>query len=163
MVIDPESVQRALRTRFPAPELAPEASNWMREIAAAVGSNPFVHRERDVLKFVEAPLNRLKNEPPEVRLAFVFEALNETVGSSSYQFKFVLKSAVASLLRGGVALSAVEAVRLVELVSHPKVPFPFKAVLSAIDGAPRTSALLIALHRLRSCVTEYHGSAEMKD
>jgi hypothetical protein len=128
-----------------------------------VGSNPFVHRERDVLKFVEAPLNRLKSEPPEVRLAFVFEALDEIVRSSSYQFKFVLKSVVASLLRSGVALSAVDAVRLVELVSQPRVPFPFKAVLSAMDGAPRTPALLTALHRLRGCVTEYHGSAEMKD
>jgi hypothetical protein len=135
----------------------------MREIVIAVGSNPFIHRERDVLKFVEAPLNRLKSEPPEVRLAFVFEALDEIVRSSSYQFKFVLKSVVASLLRSGVVLSAVEAVRLVELVSHPQVPFPFKAVLSAIDGAPRTPAILTALHRLRGCVTPYHGTAEMKD
>jgi len=139
----------------------------MREIVAAVGSNPFVHRERDVLKFVETPLNRLKSEPPEVRLAFVFEALDELVRSSSYQFKFVFKSVVASLLRGGVALSAVEAVRLVEMVSHPQMPFPFKAILSAIDGAPvhtkRTPALLSALHRLRGCVTPYHGAAEMKD
>jgi Domain of unknown function (DUF4132) len=162
MVIDPEAVQRALRAQFPAPELAPGASDWMREIVAAVGSNPFVHRERDVLKFVEAPLNRLKSEPPEIRLAFVFEALDEIVRNSSYQFKFVLKSVVTSLLRGGVTLNAVEAVRLVELVSHPQVPFPFKAVLSAIDGTPRTAALLTALHRLRGCVTPYHGAAEMK-
>ncbi|HTB12442.1 MAG TPA: DUF4132 domain-containing protein [Bryobacteraceae bacterium] len=163
MVIDPEAVQRALRARFPAPELAPQASDWMREIVDAVGSNPFVHRERDILKFVEVPLNRLKSQPPEVRLAFVFEALDEIVRSSSYQFKFVLKSVVASLLRGGVALNTVETVRLVELVSHPQVPFPFKAVLSAIDGAPRTAALLTALHRLRGYVTPYHGAAEMKD
>jgi hypothetical protein len=163
MVIDPEAVQRALRARFPAPELTPEASDWMREIVIAIGSNPFVHRERDVLKFVEAPLNRLKSEPPEVRLAFVFEALDEIVRSSSYQFKFVLKSVVASLLRGGVALNAVEAVRLVELVSRPQLPFPYKAIVSAIDGAPRTQALLTALHRLRGCVTPYHGAAEMKD
>ena len=38
MVIDPEAVQRALRAQFPAPELSPEASDWMREIVAAVGS-----------------------------------------------------------------------------------------------------------------------------
>ena len=120
MAVDPEALQRALRAQFPPPELAPDASDWMREIVAAVGSNPFVHRERDVLKFVEAPLNRLKSEPPEVRLAFVFEALNEIVRSSSFHFKLVLKIVVASLLRSGVALSAVEAVRLVELVSQPK-------------------------------------------
>ncbi len=163
MVIDPEAVQRALRAQFPAPELAPEASDWMREIVAAVGSNPFIHRERDVLKFVEAPLHRLKREPPDVRLAFVFEALNEIVRSPSFTFKLTLKTVVAALLRTGMALSAVEAVKLVELVSHPKVPFPFKAVLSAIDGAARTPALLTALHRLRGCVTPYHGSAEMKE
>ena len=109
-----------MRSQFPAPELAPEASDWMREIVAAVGSNPFIHRERDVLKFVEAPLNRLKSEPPEVRLAFVFEALNEIVRNRSFHFKLMLKIVVASLLRSGVALSAVEAVRLVELVSQPK-------------------------------------------
>src|ERR1700683_4485451 len=163
MRADPEAVQRALRSQFPPPELAPEASVWMREIVAAVGSNPFVHRERDVLNFLEATLNRLKSEPPEVRLAFVFEALNEIVRNSSFHFKLMLKVVVASLLRSGVALSAVEAVRLVELVSQPKVPFPFKAVLSAIEDAPRTPALLPALYRLRGCVTPYHGAAEMKD
>ena len=63
MIIDPEAVQRALRTRFPAPELAPDASDWMRKIVFAVGSNPFATRERDVLKFVEAPLTKLKTEP----------------------------------------------------------------------------------------------------
>src|SRR5208337_741261 len=107
MAVDPEALQRAMRARFPAPELAPDASDWMRGIVAAVGSNPFVHRERDVLKFVEAPLNRLKSEPPEVRLAFIFEALNEIVRNKSYHFKLVLKIVAASLLRSGVALSAV--------------------------------------------------------
>jgi hypothetical protein len=116
-----------------------------------------------VLKLLEAPLNRLKSEPPEVRLAFVFEALNEIVRSSSFHLKLQLKSVVACLLRSGIALSAVETVRLVELVSQPKVPFPFKAVLSAIDGAPRTPALLAALHQLRASVTPYHGQAEMKE
>ena len=163
MVIDPEAVQRALRARFPAPELAPDASDWMREIVAAVGSNPFIHRERDVLKCVEAPLNVLKREPPEVRLAFVFEALNEIVRTTSFHFKLILKIVVAALLRSRIALSAVEAVRLVELVSQPRVPFPFKAVLSAIDGAPRTPALLTALHHLRGSVTRYQGSAQMKE
>src|ERR1700722_180653 len=118
MTVDPDALQRAMRSQFPAPELAPEASDWMREIVAAVGSNPFVHRERDVLKFVEAPLNRLKSEPPEVRLAFVFEALDEIVRSSSHRFAHTLKIVAASLLRSGVALSAVEAVRLVTLVSQ---------------------------------------------
>ena len=161
MAVDPEALQRAMRAQFPAPELAPEASVWMREILASVAHNPFVHRERDILKFVEAPLNKLKSESPEVRLAFVFEALNEIVRNSSFHFKLVLKVVVASLLRSGVTLNALESVSLVELVSQPRVPFPFKAVLAAISGAPRTPALLTALHHLRGCVTPYQGSAEM--
>ncbi|MGA3203499.1 MAG: DUF4132 domain-containing protein [Bryobacteraceae bacterium] len=163
MAVDSDALLRAMRSQFPPPELAAEASGPMHEIVAAVGSNPFIHRERDVLKFVEAPLNRLNTEPQEVRLAFIFEALNEIVRNGSFHLKLVLKIVVASLLRRGVALSAVEAVRLVELVSQPMLPFPFKAILSAIEGAPRTAALLAALHHLRGCVTPYHGSAEMKD
>ncbi len=152
-----------MRARFPAPELAADASDWMREIVAPVGSNPFVHRERDVLKFVEAPLNRLKNEPPEVRLAFILEALNEIPRNSSFHLKLVLKIVAGSLLKSGLSLSAVEAVRLVELVSQPRLPFPFKAVLTAIDGAPRTPALLTALQHLRGSVTRYQGQVEMKE
>ena len=163
MAVDPEAVQRALRAQFPPPELAPDASHWMREIVAAVGSHPFLRRERDVLKLVEAPLSGLKSEPPEIRLAFVFEALNEIVRSRSFHFKLMMKTVAASLLRSGVALNAVEAVKLVELVSQANLPFPFKAVLSAIDGAPRTPALLMALRRLCGCVTHYHGRAEMKE
>ncbi len=72
MAVDSVALQRAMRAQFPPPDLAPEASQWMRELVAAAGSNPFIQRERDVLKFVEAPLNKLKSEPPEVRLAFVF-------------------------------------------------------------------------------------------
>ena len=48
-------------------------------------------------------------------------------------------------------------------MSQPRLPFPFKAVLSAIDGAPRTPALLTALHHLRGSVTPYQGRAEMKE
>ncbi|HLX42249.1 MAG TPA: DUF4132 domain-containing protein [Bryobacteraceae bacterium] len=163
VLVDPEALQRAMRSQFPPPELAPEASHWMREIVAAVGSNPFLQRERDVLKLLEEPLNRLKREPPEIRLAFVFEALQEIVKSSSFHLKLKLKIVAAALLRSGVAPNSVEAVRLVELVSQPKLPFPFKAVLSAVDGAPRTPALLTALHQLRGSVTPYHGLAEMKE
>ena len=163
MTMDPDALQRAMRAQFPAPELAPEATTWMRQIADPIGSHPFVRRERDVLKLVEEPLKRLKAESSEIRLAFVFEALNEILNNSSFGLKFNLKFVVASLLRSGVALNSVEAVRLVEFVSQPKVPFPFKAILSAIDGAPRTPALLTALHQLRGSVTPYHGMAEMKE
>lgn len=163
MPVDSEALQRAMRAQFPAPELAPDASNWMREFAAIVGSNPFLHRERDVLKCVETPLNRLKSESPEIRLAFVFEALEQIERSSSFHFKLMLKIVAGSLLRAGLALSAVDALRLVELASRRNLPFPLKAILSAIDGAPRTPALLMALHQLRGSVTRYHGSTEMKE
>jgi hypothetical protein len=163
MVVDPEAVQRAMRAQFLPPELAPDASDWMREIVATIGSNPFLQRERDVLKFLETPLNKLKSEAQEVRLAFVFEALAEIVRCSSFLMKIKLKIVAASLLRSGIALSAVESVKLVEVVSKPQLPFPFKAVLSAIDGAPRTPALITALHQLRASVTRYHGLAEMKE
>jgi hypothetical protein len=55
MITDPEAVQRALRTQFPAPELAPEASDWMREMVSAVGSNPFASRERMYLSSWKRP------------------------------------------------------------------------------------------------------------
>ncbi len=93
----------------------------------------------------------------------MFEALQEIVRSSAFLFKVQLKVVAACLLRGGIALSAVESVKLVELVSQPKLPFPFKAVLSAIERAPRTPALLTALHQLRGNVTRYQGEAEMKE
>ncbi len=164
MVIDPEAVQRALRARFPPPELAPEASDWMRAIIAPIGSNPFIRTERDVLKLVEEPLKRLKSRAAgDPAWLFVFEALNEILKNQSFSLKLNLKFVVATLLRSGVTLNAIEAVTLVELVSQPKVPFPFKAILSAIDGAPRTPELLTALHRLRGCVTDYHGGPEMKE
>jgi hypothetical protein len=105
MAVDPDALLRAMRARFPAPELAPEASDWMREFVAATGSNPLISRERDVLKFVETPLNRLKAEPSEVRVAFVFEALDEIPRSRAFHFKLVLKTVVGSLLRSGLALN----------------------------------------------------------
>ena len=100
MAADPEALQRAMRAQFPPPELAPEASGpdardgrrrWIQSVYPP-GAR--------ITQFVEAPLNRLKSEPPEVRLAFVFEALDEIVRNSSFHFKLTLKSVVASLLRG---------------------------------------------------------------
>ena len=163
MAVDPEALMRAMRAQFPPPELAPGASTWMREFVALTGSNPFLHRERDVLKLVEAPLSRLKAEPSEVRVAFIFEALNEMIGTKAFHFATVLKCVSASLLRSGVALNSLEAVRLVELASRPNLEFPLKAILSSIEGAPRTPALLTALHQLRGHITRFYGQAEMKE
>ena len=162
MADGPEALLRAMGLRQ-APELAPDASDWMRQFAAIVASHPFVYQERQVLKIAEEPLGRLKNEPSEVRVHFIFEALNGIVSSQSIFLKMVLKAVVAALLRGGVALNSLEAVRLVEVVSRPNLPFPYKAILSVIDGVPRTPALITALHQLRGKVTRYHGQAEMKE
>ncbi len=127
-------------------------------LSPLLGPIRFVHRERDVLKFVggtpEQTEERTVGGPADFRLR---GAQRDQSEASSFHFKLMLKTVVASLLRSGVTLSAVEAVRLVELVSQPKLPFPFKAILSAIDGAPRTPALLTALHQLRGSVTRYHG------
>lgn len=162
MADGPEALLRAMGLRT-EPELAPDASEWMRQFAAIIGSHPFIYKEREVLKLVEGPLSRLKGEPSEVRVSFVFEALNGIIDGQSILFKMVLKAVAAALLRSGVSINALEAVRLVELVSRPNLPFPFKAILSAIDGAPRTPALVTALHLLRGHVTRYHGQAEMKE
>src|SRR5579863_4320825 len=102
MLVDPEAVQQALRRQFPPPEPAPDASVWMREIIVAVGHNPYLQRERDVVNSLEPTLKRLKSEPPDVRLAFVFEAINEIVRCSSIHIKLKLKAVAAFLLRGGI-------------------------------------------------------------
>ena len=162
MADSPEALLRAMGLRQ-APELAPDASDWMRQFAAIAASHPFVYQERQVLQLVEEPLSRLKSEPSEVRVQFVFEALNGIISAQSAIFKAVLKAIAASLLRSGVALNSIEAVRLVEVVSRPNLPFPYKAILTAIDGAPRTPALVTALHYLRGKVTRYQGQAEMKE
>ena len=44
-MVEPEALQRAMRSQFPAPEIAPDASEWMREIVTAVGSNPFLQQD----------------------------------------------------------------------------------------------------------------------
>jgi hypothetical protein len=37
MPIDPEALQRAMRAQFPAPQLSPAASDWMRAIVEPIG------------------------------------------------------------------------------------------------------------------------------
>jgi hypothetical protein len=73
----------------------------MLKLVDIFGSNPFISRERDVLKLAEAPVSRLKAEPSEVRVAFAFEALNRIIDSQAFHFKMVLKTIAATLLRSG--------------------------------------------------------------
>ena len=135
----------------------------LAEIRDAVQAHPYVFSERDILKFVETTLQQLKAAPAEERLGFVFEALALIPAADSLQLQLALKATASSLLRTGLTLSSLEAVRLVELVSRPKVVFPFKAVLSALEMVPRTPALLEGLARLRGHIDSYHGDPEMRD
>ena len=103
--------------------MAPAQS--LAEIRDAVQAHPYVFSERDILKFVEVPLQQLKAAPAEERLGFVFEALALIPDADSLQLQLALKATISSLLRAGLTLSSLEAARLVELVSRPRVPsFP---------------------------------------
>ena len=135
----------------------------LADIRAAVAGHTFAYSEREVLKLVEAPLGHLKAASDEERLAFVFEALDRLPTAESFQMQLALKGVVSSLLRAGASLTSIEAVRLVQLVSHRRVVFPCKAVLSVIETAPQTPALREALLHLRSNIDEWLGAAEMRD
>lgn len=148
---------------MPAGPMGTLAALRLDDIRAAVSGYPHVFTEREAVKLIESHLRLLKAAPDEERLAFVLEALGRLPEADSFTLELALKGAAASLLRGGLPLSSVEAVRLVELVSRRKVAFPFKAVLSAMDAVPRTPALSEALARLRSSIDEWHGGPEMRD
>src|SRR5438046_7435178 len=87
------------------------ASESMRAVRAAVGS---IHafNERAALKLVEEPLRRLKADSTENQIAFVFEALQQMPTAESFQLQLALKGITASLLRNGLTLNSLEAVRL---------------------------------------------------
>jgi hypothetical protein len=134
----------------------------MQEVTAALAGQR-IFSERDALKAVEAHLQKLKAASGEDRLAFVFEALHQMTQTESLAVDLALKGIVASLLRGGLPLSSVDAVRLVEAVSQRKQRFPFKAVLSALQDLPMTPALRHALVRLRPMIDDWHGGTAMQE
>jgi hypothetical protein len=133
------------------------------EFRAAVADHPYTDTQHDALQLVKAPLETLKAAPAEERLAFVFEALGQIPHADPLALQLALMGAVSALLRSGMPLSSADAIRLLESVSQPNAQFPFKAVLAAIENVPRSIALLEALSRLQSCITEWHGSVEMRD
>jgi hypothetical protein len=138
------------------------AAQALADIRSAIAGHTFAFSEREALKLVDEPLRRLKAAPEEERLAFVFEALERLPFGESLQLQLALKGVVSSLLRA-VSLTSIEAVRLVQLVSRRRVAFPHKAVLSAVEAAPRTPALREALLQLRSNIDHWLGAAEMRD
>jgi len=133
------------------------------EIRAAVQGHPLVYKERDVLKLVEGPLERLKAAPAEERLAFVFEALNRISDADSLALRSALKGIAGVLLRTDLNLNSIQAVKLVEAVSQRRVVYPFKAVFTALESTPRTPALVEALARVRSIIDEWYGRTEMRE
>jgi hypothetical protein len=139
------------------------ASVYMRELIAALNSQPATFNERDALKTVEEPRKRLKSAPAEERVAFVFEALATLSAPKTISLELALKGIVSSLLRGGLPLHSLEALRLVEMVSQRRQTFPYKALLSAIEDLTMTPGLKDALLRLRPMIDEWHGGREMQE
>src|SRR5581483_7941368 len=70
--IEMQSLRAWLEFRTEAPA---DASAHMQAILAALHSKRKIYKEREVIKALEEPLNRLKSAPDQERVAFVFEAL----------------------------------------------------------------------------------------
>ncbi|MBV8672108.1 MAG: DUF4132 domain-containing protein, partial [Acidobacteriaceae bacterium] len=77
--------------------------------------------------------------------------------------RVALKSIVSSLLRSGLPLSSTDAVQLIGRVSRPRLMFPYKALLSALQDIPMTPDLRDALLRMRPMITAFHGGPQMKE
>ncbi len=144
-------------------EAGAEASVYMREVAAALSGRVATFTERDSVKLVDEPLKRLKAASAEDRVAFVFEALKSLPSAKSLPLQLALKGIASSLLRGGLPLSSIDAVRLVEAVSKRRQMFPFKAVLSALEPVTMTPALKDALLALRPMIDAWYGGREMEE
>jgi hypothetical protein len=144
-------------------EPAPGASVYMRELMAALDGQSPTFNERDTLKIVAVPFMRLKSAPAEDRVAFVFEALAAFGAAKTISLELALKAIVSSLLRGGLRLNSLDALRLVEMVSRRHQSFPYKALLSALENLTMTPALKDALLRLRPMIDEWHGGREMQE
>jgi len=136
---------------------------YMNEVAAALNAMP-VFNERAALKLVEEPLERLKAASADDRIAFLFEALEQLrLGAGSFTMQLALKGMAAAILRTRLPLNMLDAVRLVEAGSHSRQTFPYKALLTALEGVEMTPALRDALLRMRTFVDEWHGSREMQE
>lgn len=136
---------------------------YMDEVAAALQGTA-VFNERAALKLVEEPLQRLKAASAEDRIAFLFEGLGTLHHSdTSFSLQLALKGITATLLRGRPPLNGLDALRLVEACSERRKTFPYKALLTALEGAQMTPALRDALLKMRGCIDEWHGSREMQE
>ena len=144
-------------------ETPAEASAHMRAIVSALAAAPRTFNERDAFKAIQEPWKNLKSASADERTAFVFEAIAALTAPTSLTLRLALKAAVSNLLRGGLPLTSLDAVRLVEMVSHPRQSYPYKAILSVLDGMAMTPALRDALLRLRPMISPWHGGREMEE
>jgi len=137
----------------------------MQALVAALNAHPHTFRERDALRNLQEPLDRLKSAPAEERIAFVFEAFAVMSTPVSISLRLALKAVTANLLRGGLPLNSLDAARMVEMISNRwhRFDFPYKAMLSAIEGVTMTPALEGALLRLRAFVGDTHGMQEIQE
>jgi len=151
-----------IRQRLEAPV---DASPHMRAFVDTLNGRPAVFRERQALKNVDEPFQRLKSAAPDERIAFIFEALSVMSSPAFIALTIALKGVVAQLLRGGLPLNSLDAVRLVEAVSnrHYRFRFPYKAVLTALSDVTMTPALKDALLRLSPMLGEQHGMDEIQE
>jgi hypothetical protein len=151
----------------PKPRIAvPEsASPHMREIIDALNARPGVLQERANLKLVKEPLERLKLAPAADQIAFLFEALTVMGSPESIWLCLAAKAVVADLLRSGLPLTSLDAVRMVELVSSrwQRFDYPYKAMLSALQNVTMTPALQTELVRLRGFIGDTHGMGEIQE
>ena len=140
-------------------------SPYLQELIVAVNAKPGRLQERAALEILQEPLQRLKSAPAEDRIAFVFEALAAMSESQSLSLQIALKAVLAVLLRGGLDLNSLQAVRIVETVSQRSYHFifPYKALLSLCQNLTMTPALTDALFRLRRAVGSDHGMAEIQE
>jgi hypothetical protein len=148
------------QTDTPGP--GPEASVHMRTVMEALNGRA-AFNERDALKLVEGPLKQLKAAPLDERVEFVFEAIDLIPRAGSIAQKLGVKALASNLLRSGLPLNTLDAVRLVERSAQRRQSFPYKAILAALDGLPMTPALRSALLKMRGAIDEWHGGREMKE
>ncbi len=119
------------------------ASSYMQDLVTALNARPHVYKERDAIKNVKEPLERLKSAPAEERIAFLFETLAVLSTPASMSLDVVLRGVLSQVLRDGLDLSSLHALRLVELISDRsyRFHFPYKALLSSFQNVPMTPAL----------------------
>ena len=141
------------------------ASPYMQDVIAALNARPHVFKERDAVRNVKQPLERLKAAPAEDRIAFVLETLAVLSTPASMSLHVVLKGAISQLVRDGLPVNSLHALRMIELVSNRsyRFHFPYKAVLSSFQNVTMTPALKDALLQLREMVGDTHGMGEIQE